>query len=196
MNREEEKEQWKDIEGYEGLYQVSDKGRVKTLANDKYRKEKIRKPRKDKDGYLQLNFTQNKVKKTPKVHRLVAEAFIPNPDNKPCVDHKDGNRQNNKLANLRWATYSENNSRFNTLGVRSEKIRVTHYRELRNKRGGGHIEWLDVDNIQYFDRIIDAANHFAVTQGNITPLLKSGKIGVRGKMRGYKFEYCKSSMNV
>jgi hypothetical protein len=67
---------------------------------------------------------------------------------------------------------------------------------LRNKRGGGHIEWLDVDNIQYFDRIIDAANHFAVTQGNITPLLKSGKIGVRGKMRGYKFEYCKSSMNV
>ena len=148
------------------------------------------------NGYLTVDLYDGSKRTKCAVHRLLAEAFIPNPDNKPCVDHKDGNRQNNKLANLRWATYSENNSRFNTLGVRSEKIRVTHYRELRNKRGGGHIAWLDVDNIQYFDRIIDVANHFAVTQGNITPLLKSGKIGVRGKMRGYKFEYCKSSMNV
>ena len=148
------------------------------------------------NGYLTVDLYDGNKRTKYAVHRLLAEAFTPNPDNKPCVDHKDGNRQNNKLANLRWATYSENNSRFNTLGVRSEKIRVTHYRELRNKRGGGHIAWLDVDNIQYFDRIIDAANHFAVTQGNITPLLKSGKIGVRGKMRGYKFEYCKSSMNV
>lgn len=59
----------------------------------------------------------NKVEKVP-IHRLVAEAFIPNSENKPTVDHVDGNRLNNSVDNLRWATYSEQNSRFNTIGVR------------------------------------------------------------------------------
>ena len=182
-------ENWKKIDGTR--YSVSDLGRVRNDNSGRI----LRQSKVGNKGNQYYGVELCPIG-TQRVHRLVAKAFVPNPDNKPCVDHKDGNRQNNKIANLRWATYSENNSRFNTLGVRSEKIRVTHYRELRNKRGGGHIKWLDVDNIQYFDRIIDAANHFAVTQGNITPLLKSGKIGVRGKMRGYKFEYCKSSMNV
>jgi len=101
-------EEWRDIKGYEGLYQISNMGRVKTLANDKSRKEKIRKLRKDKDGYLQLNFTQNKVKKTPKVHRLVAEAFIPNPDNLSEVDHINRIKTDNRAVNLRWCTHQQN----------------------------------------------------------------------------------------
>ena len=123
------------------------------------------------------------------IHRLMAKAFIPNPDNLPCVDHIDGDRTNNSLENLRWASYSDNNSRFNTVGVRSEKIKVTHYNELRNKRGGGHLEWLDSDLEIEFDRINDVADHFNVTASNITHMLKYGGIGRRGKMRGYKFEY-------
>lgn len=168
-------------------YSINENGEVR---ND--RTGKIKTPFLNKaNGYLTIDlWNNNKSQKVP-IHRLLAETFIENPENKPCVDHKDGNRQNNKLSNLRWATFSDNNSRFDTIGVRSEKIKVTHYKELRNSRGGGHIKWLEADCIMYFDRIVDVAKHFEVTQGNITPLLKSGEVGRRGKMRGYKFEYYK-----
>lgn len=173
-------------------YSINKNGQIRNDITLDVKKPYINK----RNGYLTVDLYNNGEVTKCTVHRLLAEAFVPNPNNKPCIDHKDGNRQNNKLSNLRWATYSENNSRFSTIGVRSEKVKVTHYRELRKKRGGGHIEWLDVDNIQFFDRINDAAAHFEVTPSNITQMLKRGIIGVRGKMRGYKFEYCKSSMNV
>lgn len=168
-------------------YSINRNGEVR---NDKT--GKIKTPFLNKSsGYLIIDlWKDNKSQKVP-VHRLLAETFIENPENKPCVDHKDGNRQNNKLSNLRWATFSDNNSRFDTVGVRSEKIKVTQYKELRNPRGGGHLKWNGIKSIMYFDRIVDVAKYFNVTQGNITPLLKSGQIGCRGKMRGYKFEYCK-----
>lgn len=143
------------------------------------------------NGYLTVDLYSNNKSQKVTVHRLLAEAFIPNPENKPCIDHKDGNRQNNSLSNLRWATYSENNSRFNTIGVRSERIRVSHYPEIRKKRGGGHESWCEVDKVIYFDKIDDVAKFFHCSPGNITQMLKNGTIGQRGKTRGYKFEYCK-----
>ena len=147
-----------------------------------------------KNGYLTIDLWSNNESHKFTIHRLLAEAFIPNPENKPTVDHKDGNRQNNSLDNLRWATYSEQNSRFGTLGVRSQKIKVTHYLEERNPRGGGHVSWLCVDDVAIFDRITDAANHFCVSAGNITQMLKKGTIGVRGATRGYLFEYLFENM--
>lgn len=148
------------------------------------------------NDYLTVDLYKDNKSEKVTVHRLLAEAFIPNPDGKPCIDHKDGNRRNNALCNLRWATYSENNSRFNTNGVRSERIRVTHYKEIRNRRGGGHVAWGDVDRVEYFDKIRDCAERFDCTQGNLTLMLKGGAIGRRGKMRGYLFEYCKSNDGV
>jgi len=177
---------WKKIERNNN-YSINENGEVRNDVTGAIKKPYLNKS----NGYLTVDLYSNNKSVKVTIHRLLAETFLPNPDNKPCVDHKDGNRQNNSLSNLRWATYSDNNSRFETVGVRSEKTKVTHYKEKRNKRGGGHLEWLDVDCILCFDRIIDVANHFGVTQGNITPLLKSGEIGRRGKMRGYKFEYCK-----
>ena len=168
-------------------YSINENGEVRNDVTGNIKKAYINK----QNGYYMVDLYENNKSTKVTIHRLLAETFIPNPNNKPCVDHKDGNRQNNALSNLRWATFTDNNSRFNTIGVRSEKIKVTHYKEKRNKRGGGHIEWLEVDCIMFFDRIIDVAKHFEVSQGNITPLLKSGKIGRRGKMRGYKFEYYK-----
>ena len=153
----------------------------------------IKKPYVNKDnGYLTVDLYRDNKSMKVTVHRLLAEAFIPNPENKPCIDHKDGDRQNNSLTNLRWATYSENNSRFNTNGVRSERIKVTHYTEVRKKRGGGHESWGAVDRIDYYEKIRDCADAFGCSQGNITLMLKSGTIGRRGKMRGYLFEYCNS----
>lgn len=115
--------------------------------------------------------------------------FIPNPKNKPTVDHKDGNRLNNSIENLRWATYSENNSRFNTKGVRSEQVIVTKYKEERKKRGGGHVAWKEVVEVKEYNSVTDVAKEFGLTIGNISLLLKNGTVGRRGKTRGYRFEY-------
>ena len=105
-------EVWKDIEGYEGLYQVSNLGRVKSLPkktkNQYSYKEIMLKQNKDKDGYLIVNLTKNKKGKTYKVHRLVAFAFIPKIKNKEIINHKDGNKQNNSVDNLEWCTNREN----------------------------------------------------------------------------------------
>lgn len=168
-------------------YSINENGEVRNDTTGRIKKGCIN----CRNGYIIIDLWKgNKSHKVP-LHRLLAEAFIPNPENKPCIDHKDGNRQNNVLSNLRWATYSENNSRFNTYGVRSERIRMIHYKEQRNPRGGGHIAWLGIDEVKYFDRITDVANYFNLTLGSISQLITLGEIGRRGKTRGYKFERCK-----
>ena len=94
---------YKDIEGYENLYQISNYGNVKSLISGK-----IRKLSKDRYGYLFIALSKNDVKKQYKVHRLVAEAFIPNPNNYPQVNHKDEDKKNNAASNLEWCTAKYN----------------------------------------------------------------------------------------
>lgn len=175
---------WVKIKGFE-MYSINEAGEVRNDSTGKLKKTYTNKA----TGYECVDLWQENKGTKKAVHRLLATAFIPNPENKPTVDHKDGNRQNNALENLRWATYSEQNSRFNTNGVRSQRIRVTHYQELRKKRGGGHERWLDADEVLYFGKISDAADYFDLTVGSISNMLKSGTIGRRGRTRGYKFEY-------
>lgn len=97
-------EVWKDIEGYEGLYQVSNKGRVKSLGNGKSNnsKERTLKLTKNKDGYLKISLFKNGKIKSYLVHRLVATTFIPNPDNLSEINHIDENKENNCANNLEW----------------------------------------------------------------------------------------------
>lgn len=112
---------WKDVIGYEDLYQVSNLGRVKSLdktikvcrsKGKEYQlvvKGRILKSIPIKTGYSQVGLTDKNGKlKVCLLHRLVAQAFIPNPENKPQVNHKDGNGRNNYLSNLEWCTISEN----------------------------------------------------------------------------------------
>ena len=98
---------WKDIIGYEGLYQVSNYGRVKSLNYHRTGKEKLLKAVKKSDEHLYVDLWKNGIRKHCFVHRLVAEAFIPNPENKSIVHHIDNNPQNNNVDNLVWLTHEE-----------------------------------------------------------------------------------------
>mgnify|MGYP004477016409 CR=1 FL=1 len=99
---------WKDIEGFEGLYQVSNLGRVKSLNYRRTGKEKVVKGWYDKNFYRHVTLRVNGKDKQFLVHRLVAETFIPNPQNKPFVNHIDEKSSNNNAENLEWCTHKEN----------------------------------------------------------------------------------------
>ena len=103
-------EEWKDIKGYEGKYQVSNIGNVKSLNYNHTHKEKILKLGKADSffKYCTVDLFKDGKHNRHFVHRLVAQEFIPNPNNLPQVNHKDGNKLNNKVTNLEWITQSEN----------------------------------------------------------------------------------------
>ena len=133
----EEEEIWKDIEGYEGLYQVSNMGRVRSL--DRYVKHncgglklckgKIMKLNATWDGYLRVDLCKNGKHTHKRVNRLVAEAFIPNPDNLPQVGHKDECKTNNCVSNLYWTTEKENNNH----GKHNERVSEAQINGKRSK---------------------------------------------------------------
>lgn len=102
---EKKDEIWKDIEDFEGIYQISSFGRVKSF---KKCKERILKPGVAGGGYLFVHLCKDGKIKEMKIHRLVAKAFIPNPDKLPCVNHLDENKQNNFVSNLEWCDVKYN----------------------------------------------------------------------------------------
>jgi hypothetical protein len=133
------KEVWKEINGYEGIYLISNLGNVKSLERfvsnhsgfNKKLKEKYRKPSISKTGYYVLDLQKESKRKTFKLHRLIAIAFIENTFNKPCINHKNGNKLDNRIENLEWCTISENNIHAintklkNDSGVNNSKSNIT-----------------------------------------------------------------------
>ena len=111
-------EKWKDIEGYEGLYQISNLGRIRSFYNYRRDGTNILKPRL-KRGYYQVGLRKNGERKWHHLHRLVAKAFIPNPNNLPQINHKDENKTNNVIDNLEWCSVSYNNC----YGTRRERVK-------------------------------------------------------------------------
>ena len=118
------KEYWKPVVGYEELYQVSNWGRVKSLPrNGTVKYARILKPGTNRYGYLYVNLCKDGKVKTFTVHRLVAEAFLPNPDNLPCINHKDECKTNNNVDNLEWCT-NEYNINYGTRTERMSKSKI------------------------------------------------------------------------
>lgn len=121
---------WKDIKGYEGLYQVSNLGRVKSLdivdRLGRKHKSNIKYQNDNGNGYLIVNLKHNGKQKNHLVHRLVAEAFIENPENKKEVNHIDGDKLNNRVDNLEWVSRSENLKHAFKLGLNKNLKGINH----------------------------------------------------------------------
>lgn len=163
------KEIWKDIKEYEGIYQVSNLGKVKRVKTTR-----VLKGCKDKGGYLRVNLSKNSVTSTNTLHRLVAEAFIPNPDNKPEVDHINENKTNNRVDNLEWTTRKDNLN----YGTRNKRISKTQSVPIiaTNIKTGKSTEFYGTN---------DCARRLGLYSSNITRVLK----GVSKQTGGYKFKY-------
>jgi hypothetical protein len=120
------RETWKDIEGYEGLYQASSTGKIRSFRKSNIYHGQVHhelKPTVLNNGYCVVTLYRSpKDRKRFLVHTLIAKTFLQNPNNYPCVNHKDENKQNNDISNLEWCTYSYNNS-YGTARIRARKSR-------------------------------------------------------------------------
>lgn len=131
-------EQWKDIEGYEGMYQVSNTGKVKSLKRvtkfkgkdyTRTEQEKLLTLAKHHKGYFKAQLRKNDKLKAFFIHRLVAQAFIPNPESKATVNHKDGDKSNNTVENLEWMSNQENMAHAYATGLRNND--AIHLKQLK-----------------------------------------------------------------
>lgn len=179
------KQCWKDIEGYEGLYQVSNTGRVRSLNYKRTGKTKVLKQGTDKDDYKKVVLCKDGKNKVYLVHRLVALAFIPNPNNYPMINHKDENRINNAVWNLEWCTQQYNCN----YGNRNKKISKaimgrTFTEEHKKKMSENHADFkgknssrygkgksilmftLDGEFIRKFDCVADANEYLGKPRNN------------------------------
>lgn len=184
---------WKDIDGYNGLYQVSNLGNVKSIerfrTNGKgwfIQKPRILKTGK-RNGYLIVNLCKDGVVKTFKVHRLVATHFIPNPENKPEIDHIDINPLNNRVENLRWVTHKENMN--NPLSREKQSISMKGKPSLKGKENKQSKPIFQLDRygelIKKWDSVMDVERELGLKHQNIchNALDKSSNCG------GYKWGY-------
>lgn len=180
---------WKDIPGYEGHYQASSEGRIKSVEHTEtfvkhYQygdvENTVTYPSKVlsqnmTSGYLSVIFSVKGVTYYPLVHRLVALAFLDNPDDKPQVDHIDGDRTNNKPENLRWVTSKENHANAVKHGTHTSQ-QVYKKKPVR-----------DVDTGRVFSSMLEAELEYGIPRGRISAAIKSGH-----RVYGHLFEVVES----
>ena len=177
------KEIWKDIKDYEGHYQVSNLSRVKSI---KFGKEIILKQN-IRRGYYYVGLSKNGITKNYFVHRLVAQAFLPNPNNYPCVNHKDENKLNNNVENLEYCSVLYNN----TYGTRLQKVSE----KMRNRK-----EWskpidvydLNMNFIETLPSIEECGRKYNVLTINIRHCCNGGYKDNKKKNGWHKATRCKN----
>ena len=176
-------ETWKDIEGYNGRYRVSNLGRVMSMWQaNQYKnhigKPMLLKPATHRQGYLYVHLTNNGETKKHYVHRLVAEAFIPNPDNLPQINHKDENKSNNIVDNLEWCDGKYNSN----YGTRVERHRAMISKPvIQTTMDGEYVRW--------FQSATVAENECGYDSAYISQVCN----GKRPNAYGYKFHFANIS---
>lgn len=171
---------WKDIPGYEGLYQASIYGYIRSVDRIVYKgkkyvptkiKGKIISPWVDKTGYLKANLYKNGKRKCEKMHQLIAKTFIPNPERKATVNHKDENPFNNTVLNLEWMTNKENVN----YGTRIQRVKEKYgYHILRISPNG---------STNYFFTLHEAEKKTGIPRQSISYAIKH-----KTKLKGYVWE--------
>lgn len=169
---------WKDIVGFEGKYKVSSFGNVKRIARweniGNFGKKFF--PEKDvtilKQEYLMLNLCKDSKHYWKKLHRVIAEAFIPNPENKSCVNHIDTNKRNNKISNLEWCSRSENTKHAYDLGLMPQTTAnfFKKGKEAHNKK-----LILDLNTGIYYEKVSEAANSREIPISTLTSYLNNNR---------------------
>lgn len=189
---------WKDIKGYEGYYQVSNMGRVRSLDRIVGKKRRLYKgrvimERTHDNGYKFVRLNKDNRFYQPLIHRLVAKAFIPNPENKPTVNHIDENKKNNCVDNLEWATYKENCIH----GTRNERIQRGRdcrvigekIKQTRKKKGlCKKVRRINPKNntVVEYDSIMDAVRDIGCPGNSGIYYACNNKLKT---YKGYKWEY-------
>lgn len=168
------KEEWKDIQGYEGLYQVSNLGNIKSLSNkSNHKRAKYLIQNKNKGGYKKVYLYKNHKRECYSVHRLVAKMFIPNPMNKKEVNHIDCNKENNCVNNLEWCTRKENHLHKCLNGLNSTKEAVE-----KNEK-----PIILINNNTRYRSMMDACRQLGLSVANVSRVC-SGKLA---HTKGYVF---------
>ena len=175
------KEEWRDIRGYEGRYLISSFGRVKSLNYHRENKEKILKLSVDKHNYLHIMLCKNGRKKRFQIHRLVAEAFIPNPNNYPIINHKDENPSNNCVTNLEWCTHKYNIN-YGTRNKKSSEIQIINGKKKYSKNYNSR-KVQCVTTGRKFNTIKEAGEYYLLSNSTISSITQCcrGKIKSAGK---------------
>ena len=183
------KEIWKDICGYEGIYKISNKGRVLALEKDIMRgkgyktlvhqPEMLLVPTVDKWGYWGVNLWKNAKLKRIKVHRLVAEHFLPNPLGLKYINHKDENKANNRVENLEWCTTAYNN----TYGSRVERMCLAKFKPVEQYTKSGEF-------VARYGSLNEAQEKTGIQASNISKVAKGGIYGFNSA-GGYVWRFVK-----
>lgn len=174
---------YKPIKNYENIYEISNYGKVRRISYDskqnknQYKLPYYIKPRLDKDGYLRYTLCKNGKNKQYFVHRLVAQMFISNPNNLPCVNHKDGNKENNCVYNLEFCSIRDNNLHALRTGLR----------DMKNNKLSKQVEQYDMNGnlINIFKSANDAKRITGMSQGHISECCR----GEIKQYNGYIWKY-------
>ena len=176
---------WKDISGYEGLYQVSNCGRVKSLNYNHTKTGKVLCEKHHKSNYVTVVLCKNGVNKNKSIHTLVATAFIENPNNYPCVNHIDGNKRNNNVSNLEWCTHKQNIEHAIKTGL-ANHFGMLGRTGVKNTLSKKIVQYdLQGNVVNRWDCISDAARFYGIRHGNITNCLR----GRNKTYKGYIWRY-------